>query len=262
MAELVREKWGCNNDKAIQRRACSGSKEDETEACKILGWTDEVGKSRIGWLIWLDHVQPVIYRSRDHDIIYSAHKSTCTYSNLLDVGVIAMFCLTIWVDLLSMHSVYSLSSKLLSLFAFVAWATSSVGCVFGRLMMWGSESVSRSDISELSELMVISIGSYPLSFILKLILSTSLAVLMTRALLTFARHQYQGRICLFWLTKCVGRPRFIVTIIFWLMIAIALLRCAKLSTKRFLSLLASVMISSFLIKVIVLGLLWYVILLS
>ena len=42
------------------------------EACKILGWKDEVGKSRAGWvmtkLTWLDHVEPVICRSRDHDI--------------------------------------------------------------------------------------------------------------------------------------------------------------------------------------------------
>ena len=72
MAESVRGRWSCNNDEAIQRRAHSGGKEDEVEACKILGWKDEVGKSRAGWvmikLTWLDHVEPVICRSRDHDI--------------------------------------------------------------------------------------------------------------------------------------------------------------------------------------------------
>ena len=68
MAESVRGRWGCNDNEAIQRRAYSGGKEDEAKACKILEWKDEVGKSRVGWLIWLDHVQPVICRSRDHDI--------------------------------------------------------------------------------------------------------------------------------------------------------------------------------------------------
>ena len=47
MAELIQERWGYNNDEAIQRRAHSGSEKDEAEACKILGWKDEVGKSRV-----------------------------------------------------------------------------------------------------------------------------------------------------------------------------------------------------------------------
>ena len=72
MAELVRGRWGCNNDEAIRKRAHSGGKEDEVEAYKILGWKDEVGKSRAGWLMikltWLDNVKSVICRSRDHDI--------------------------------------------------------------------------------------------------------------------------------------------------------------------------------------------------
>ena len=72
MAESVRGRWVCNNDEAIRRRAHSGGKEDEVEECKILGWKDEVGRSRAGWvmikLTWLDHVEPVICRSRDHNI--------------------------------------------------------------------------------------------------------------------------------------------------------------------------------------------------
>ena len=72
MAESVRGKWGCNDKEAIRRRAYSGGKEDEFEACKILGWKDEVDKSRAGWvmikLTWLDHVEPMICRFRDHDI--------------------------------------------------------------------------------------------------------------------------------------------------------------------------------------------------
>ena len=71
MAESVRGRWGCNNNEAIQRRAHSGGKKDEVEARKILRWKDEVGKSRTGWvrikLTWLDHMEPVICKSRDHD---------------------------------------------------------------------------------------------------------------------------------------------------------------------------------------------------
>ena len=72
MAKLVQERWSCNDNKPIQRRAHSGGKKDEAEVCKILEWKDEVGKSRVGWvmvkLTWLDHMQPVIYKSRDCDI--------------------------------------------------------------------------------------------------------------------------------------------------------------------------------------------------
>ena len=72
MAESVRGRWGCNNNEAVRRRAHSGGKEGEVEACKILGLKDEVGKSRASWvmikLTWLDHVEPVICRSLDHDI--------------------------------------------------------------------------------------------------------------------------------------------------------------------------------------------------
>ena len=49
MTESVQERWGRSDNEAIRRRAHSGDKEDEVEA-------------------WLDHVQPVICRSRDHDI--------------------------------------------------------------------------------------------------------------------------------------------------------------------------------------------------
>ena len=52
----------------IQKRAHSGGKEDEAKACKILGWKDEIIKSHVDWLTWLNHVQSVIYRSYDHDI--------------------------------------------------------------------------------------------------------------------------------------------------------------------------------------------------
>ena len=72
MAELIGGRWACNDNEAIQKRAHSGGEEDEVEACKILRWKDEVSKSRAGWvmikLTWLDHVEPVICRSRDHDI--------------------------------------------------------------------------------------------------------------------------------------------------------------------------------------------------
>ena len=88
MAESVQGRWGCNNNEAIQRRAHSGGEEDEVEACKILGWKDEVGKSRAGWvmikLTWLDHVEPVICKSRDHDITIAFSlgrelRRTCKY---------------------------------------------------------------------------------------------------------------------------------------------------------------------------------------
>ena len=68
MAELVWRRWGYNDNETIQRRAHSSGEEDEAEAYKILGWKDEVGKSRVGWLTWLDHVQSVICKSRDDDI--------------------------------------------------------------------------------------------------------------------------------------------------------------------------------------------------
>ena len=75
MAESVQERWGCNDDEAIRRRAYSSGKEDVVEACKILGWKDKVGKSHAGLvmikLTWLDHVEPVICRSHDHDITKS-----------------------------------------------------------------------------------------------------------------------------------------------------------------------------------------------
>ena len=51
MAELVQRRWGCNDDETIQRRAHSGGEKDEVEACKILGWKDEVGKSRADWVM-------------------------------------------------------------------------------------------------------------------------------------------------------------------------------------------------------------------
>ena len=37
MAKLVRKRWGYNNNKAIQKKAYSGSEEDEVKAYKILG---------------------------------------------------------------------------------------------------------------------------------------------------------------------------------------------------------------------------------
>ena len=45
MAKSVRGRWGCSNNKAVQRRAHSGGKEDRIEACKILGQKDKVDKS-------------------------------------------------------------------------------------------------------------------------------------------------------------------------------------------------------------------------
>ena len=53
----------------IQRKALSDGKEDEAEECKILGWKDEIIKSRVDWLTWLNHVQCVICRSHDLNII-------------------------------------------------------------------------------------------------------------------------------------------------------------------------------------------------
>ena len=85
MAELVQGRWGCNNDEAIQKRAHSGGKEDEFEACKILGWKDEIGKSRASWVIikltLLDHVKPGICRSRDYDITV-LNRSTMAKSSM------------------------------------------------------------------------------------------------------------------------------------------------------------------------------------
>ena len=72
MAKPIQERWSCNENEAIRKRAYSGGEEDEVKACKILEWKNEVGKSRAGWvminLTWLDHVEPVICRSRDYDI--------------------------------------------------------------------------------------------------------------------------------------------------------------------------------------------------
>ena len=85
MAESVQGRWGCNDDEAIQRGAHSSGEEDEIEAYKILGWKDEVGKSRAGWvmikLTWLDHVEPVICRSRDHDITSPFYNFNFSKSN-------------------------------------------------------------------------------------------------------------------------------------------------------------------------------------
>lgn len=88
---------------------------------------------------------------------------------------------------------------------------------------------------------------------LKLIPSTSLAALTTRALLMCARRQCQRRIRLFWLTRCVGHPRHVIAIVFWLMVAIVLLGRARLSMNRFFLLLANAIISPFFIKLIRLG---------
>ena len=44
MAELVRGRWGSDNNEAIRRKAHSGGEKDEIEACKILEWKNEVGK--------------------------------------------------------------------------------------------------------------------------------------------------------------------------------------------------------------------------
>ena len=45
MAELVQRRWGCSDDKAVQRRAHSGGKKYGIEVCKILGQKDKVDKS-------------------------------------------------------------------------------------------------------------------------------------------------------------------------------------------------------------------------
>lgn len=66
----------------------------------------------------------------------------------------------------------------------------------------------------------------------------------------------------FWLTKCVSCPRLIITIVFWLMVAITLSKQAKSSISRFFSLFANTMIFPFFIKVIIVGLSLYVIPLS
>ena len=56
-----------------KKKAHSGGEEGEIELCKILRWKDEVGKSRVGRMMvkltGLDHVEPVICRSRNYDII-------------------------------------------------------------------------------------------------------------------------------------------------------------------------------------------------
>ena len=63
MAESVRGRWGCSDDATVWRRVHSGGGEE------VKG---EVDESRAGWvmikLTWRDHVEPVICRSRDHDI--------------------------------------------------------------------------------------------------------------------------------------------------------------------------------------------------
>ena len=88
MAESVRGRWGCNDNEAIQRRTYSGGEEDKVEVCKILEWKDDVGKSCASWVMiklsWLDQVEPVICRSRDHDITIAfllRHelRQTCKY---------------------------------------------------------------------------------------------------------------------------------------------------------------------------------------
>ena len=58
MAESVRGRWGCSNDKAVRRKAHSSGKEDGIEAYKILGQKDEVDKSRATrdlQVLWLWH---------------------------------------------------------------------------------------------------------------------------------------------------------------------------------------------------------------
>lgn len=121
-----------------------------------------------------------------------------------------------------------------------------------------------SEALELSELMSIFVGSNSLlssSFIP----STSFAALSTQVLLAWANHQCQSQTRLLQFTRCVGRPCLIMAIARCLMLlgrlmtAIAFLGSAKLSVKRFCSLLASTMTFLFFINVIVIRLLWYVI---
>ena len=91
IAESVQRRWDCNDDEVIQRRAHSGSEKDKVETCKILGWKDEVGKSRTGWvmikLTWLDHMEPVICRSCDHDIT----------KKLINLGDLSLLLLLTWI---------------------------------------------------------------------------------------------------------------------------------------------------------------------
>ena len=46
MAELIRERWSCSNNKVVRRRVHSDGKEDEIEAYKILRQKNKIDKSR------------------------------------------------------------------------------------------------------------------------------------------------------------------------------------------------------------------------
>ena len=187
----------------------------------------------------------------------------CTSLSFFVVAVMLLFRLTTRVDLLPTQGVQSLS-MISSLSVAIVWRTAVVITVYLSL-----------DTSESSESMSTSAGSYSFS-LSSFIPSTSFAALRTRALLICASRRCQSRTRLFWLTRCVGRPRPVMAIANCLgpgfaefTLGITIFDCGLIidiafpglsqAWKRFCSVLASAMTFPFLINVIVVGLSWYVI---
>lgn len=177
-----------------------------------------------------------------------------------------LLCLTIWVDLLPMHSIHSLSKTSESL-VFI-WQTTINGMIFTEKDYINSSLRFNSlDILKLFKSISISVVLYSLLLLSKSIPSINLKALTTRALLIFVSQRCQRRMCLFWLTRWVSRLCLVITIAFGyiltvLIVAMALLCCASSSIKRFEFLLSWVMTFLSFIKVITARLSWYVYLLS
>ena len=134
---------------------------------------------------------------------FGPYKSAYTFLSLLIVTVMLFFCLTTRVDLLSTHSVHSLS-RLSGFSILFFWQTTIIGTACEAvwlLVLDVSLLESESKASEFSESMSTLAGLYLLLELLRLILSISLYSLTTEALLAYANLQCHTLIHLFPLTK-------------------------------------------------------------
>ncbi len=183
-----------------------------------------------------------------------------------------LFRLTTRVDLLPTQGVHSLSRSLR--FSILVCWTVTLGVTSATLSSdsWIGDSFwsEQSDASESSESINTSAGLYSLLSWSRLIPSTSLEALTARALLTCANRRCQRRIHLFWLTRCVGRPLPVMAIararsavaiaLGWMIIvAMAFPEWARSSVKKFRVVFAWAITLLCCIRVIAIGLSWYMI---
>lgn len=190
--------------------------------------------------------------------LYDLDKLAFTWLSLFVMTVILLFYLTTWVVVFPTYGMHSLS-KSSGFSALFSWQTEIIGkgsdtlglLVFDVLLL-----ESESEAWELSESMS-NLAEFSLLLeVLRFISLISLDALATWARLAYTNLWFYTLICLFWLTKWVGRPQPVMIIAlldFKLLITLAASVATSLKINKFCSCFAYLITFLFFINVIVIG---------